>query len=186
MVEDKVSLQNTISSLSDEIESLSVKNEEFLGILSIKDFYKEYQLVQEELNNLKDAHAILINMIKDEELQVQSKRNIKEYKLGESDNLIKDTSTILGSDISKISKSSIEKEERIRNNRTPLSEINLTKGRNSTISSLFGCNAFNGLLSRDKLKEHEMDLKHDKKVKNNAEFLSDRLQNVDINFLNKT
>lgn len=94
LVEEKLSLQSTIVSLTDEIESLSVKNEEFLSHLSKQDFYHEYQNVKEELQTLKNAHTILINMIKDDDLQIQTKINTKDSKLGESDDLIKDTSFI--------------------------------------------------------------------------------------------
>jgi len=38
-------------------------------------------------------------------------------------------------------------------------------------------------MNKDKLREQEIELKHDKSIKNNAEFLSERLQNVEINFL---
>lgn len=94
LVEEKLSLQSTIVSLTDEIESLSVKNEEFLSHLCKQDFFHEYKNAKEELQTLKNAHTILINMIKDEDLQIQTKINTKDSKLGESDDLIKDTSFI--------------------------------------------------------------------------------------------
>jgi len=180
LAEDKISLQNTISSLSDEIEALSVKNEEFLAILNTKEFYKEYQKMQEEFKDMKEAHALLINMIKDEELHVQTnKRDKKKQDFEESNDLIKDTSVILGSDISKvINKGSISEKRG-----GPLSEIDMNEGGNNRLSSIFSWNAFGNFLSKDKLREQEVDLKHDRSIKNNAEFLSHRLQDVEINFL---
>lgn len=134
LAEDKISLQNTISSLSDEIEALSVKNEEFLAILNTKEFYKEYQKMQEEFKDMKEAHALLINMIKDEELHVQTnKRDKKKQDFEESNDLIKDTSVILGSDISKvINKGSISEKRG-----GPLSEIDMNEGGNNRLSSIF-------------------------------------------------
>jgi hypothetical protein len=132
LVEEKLALQNTIITLTDEIESLSVKNEEFLSCLQNKDFYKEYQTVKDELKTLKSAHAILINMIKDEELKVQTYVSTKDSRLGESDDLIKDTSFILGTDISNVSN------KRQNQRMGPLQEIDTNQVRNSSLSSLFG------------------------------------------------
>jgi heme oxygenase len=133
LVEEKLSLQSTIVSLTDEIESLSVKNEEFLTNRNQKDFYHEYQKVKEELQTLKNAHAILINMIKDEDLQLQTKVNTKESKLGESYDLIKDTSLILGTDLSRMNND----KNNIHYNYAALQEIDLNKGRNNSLSSIF-------------------------------------------------
>lgn len=177
LVEEKLTLQNTIITLTDEIESLSVKNEEFLSCLHNKDFYREYQSVKDELKTLKNAHAILINMIKDEELKVQTYVNTKDSRLGESDDLIKDTSFILGTDISNVSK------KRQYQRMGPLQEIDTNQVRTSSFSSIFGCNAFNGMLKNGKLSEQEIDLKDDNNIKNNVEFLANRLENIDINFL---
>lgn len=102
LVDEKVALQSTITTLTDEIECLSIKNEEFLSSLKKKDFYNEYQRVLEELRNLKDAHAILINMIKDDELQVQTYSNNKNSKTKDTEDLIRDTSFIVGTDLSKV------------------------------------------------------------------------------------
>lgn len=178
LVEEKLALQNTIITLTDEIESLSVKNEEFLSCLQNKDFYREYQTVKDELKTLKSAHAILINMIKDEELKVQTYVSTKDSRLGESDDLIRDTSFILGTDISNVSN------KRQNQRMGPLQEIDTNQVRNSSLSSLFGWNAFNGILKNGKLSEQEIDLKEDKNnIKNSVEFLANRLENVDINFL---
>lgn len=132
LVEEKLALQNTIITLTDEIESLSVKNEEFLSCLQNKDFYREYQTVKDELKTLKSAHAILINMIKDEELKVQTYVSTKDSRLGESDDLIRDTSFILGTDISNVSN------KRQNQRMGPLQEIDTNQVRNSSLSSLFG------------------------------------------------
>lgn len=180
LVEEKLALQSTIVSLTDEIEELSEKNEEFLKSLQSKDFYQDYQKVWDELKNLKSAHAILINMIKDDEIQVQTNHDAKSTKVGDADDLIKDTSFIIGSDLSKLKEDSKEKE-----NNAPLQEIDSNKGRNAGISSLLSCNAFGGMLKNGRLKEDEIDLKTERNIKNNVEFLSSRLENVDINFLKK-
>ncbi|CAI2377518.1 unnamed protein product [Moneuplotes crassus] len=154
LVEDKLSLQNTIMNLSTEIESLSVKNEEFLSILTTKDFYKEYQESQEELKNLREAHTILINLIKDQEITVQNMINIKELNFEESNDLLKDTSTILGYDVSHMNRT-------LTSQRSPLSEIDMNKGRESSISSLFSCNAIGTLLHGQKMREVEMNMKNE-------------------------
>lgn len=130
LVEEKLALQTTIGTLTDEIEALSVKNEEFLSSLKNKDFYQEFQHTKEELKNLKNAHAILINMIKDEELQVQTTVNTREAKLGESADLIKDTSFILGTDLSKVTQKSSKK------NIMPLQEIIPNQKRSLGLSSI--------------------------------------------------
>ena len=50
--------------LSEEVESLSKRNEEFLRDLKAKhDFYAPYQESQDELRKLREAHALLISMI---------------------------------------------------------------------------------------------------------------------------
>ena len=75
----------------------------FFLFLRKRIFYDEYQKVWEELKNLKDAHTILINMIKDDELQVQTYVNTKWSKTKDTEDLIKDTSFIIGTDLSKVS-----------------------------------------------------------------------------------
>jgi hypothetical protein len=179
LVEEKLSLQSTIVSLTDEIESLSVKNEEFLSHLCKQDFFHEYKNAKEELQTLKNAHTILINMIKDEDLQIQTKINTKDSKLGESDDLIKDTSFIWGTDLSKMSND----KSHMHHKYAPLQEIDLNQGRNNSLSSIFSWNAFGGMMNDGKYMEQEVYLKEDKTIKNNVEFFSNRLENVDINFL---
>ena len=41
------------------------------------------------------------------------------------------------------------------------------------------------MLKFGKIMEDEVDLKADKTIKNNIEFLSNRLENVDVNFLKR-
>lgn len=53
----------TLSTLSEEIEFLSKKNEEFLKAMKVKDFYQAYKDSTDELTKLREAHAILIGMI---------------------------------------------------------------------------------------------------------------------------
>lgn len=193
LVEDKISLQNTVCTLTDEIESLSVKNEEFLQRLKINDFYYEYEKVWEELKNLKDAHALLINMIKDDEIQINATNYNGSSRLGESQDLIKDTSFMIGTDLSKMSGyKQIDRQ-------SPLQEIDTNQGRNTGLSALLSWNGFNGIMKNGKLREGEIDLTTSRNieskpkinlakiasVQNNVEFLSNRLGNVDVNFLKR-
>ena len=58
-------MQQTIMALSQEVENLSSKNIEFLNDLRKKDsFYNSYRETMDELNKLREAHVILISMIK--------------------------------------------------------------------------------------------------------------------------
>ena len=63
LIKEKHQLQTTLSTLSEEIEFLSKKNEEFLKALKVKDFYQAYKEATDELTKLREAHAILIGMI---------------------------------------------------------------------------------------------------------------------------
>jgi len=72
-------------------------------------------------------------MIRDEELQVQTHVNMKDSKLGESNDLIKDTSFILGTDLSKVSNSNYKS----NHNAKPLNEIDLNSNRGRGLSSIF-------------------------------------------------
>lgn len=177
LVDEKIALQSTISVLTDEIEALSVKNEEFLACVHNKDFYHEYQQTKDELRTLKNAHALLINMIRDDDLAVQTSINTKDPRLEKSEDLIKDTSFILGTDVTKITR------KRQTQDIGPLQEIDLNKPRHAGLSSLLSCNAFGGMLKDGRYAEQEINLKSDSNIKINAEFLSNRLENVDINFL---
>jgi len=118
-------------------------------------------------------------MIRDEELQVQTHVNMKDSKLGESNDLIKDTSFILGTDLSKVSNSNYKS----NHNAKPLNEIDLNSNRGRGLSSIFSWNAFNGMMVDGKLQEKEIYLESDKNIKVNVEFLSNRLENVNVNFL---
>ena len=63
LIKERQQLQWTLQSLSQEVEFLSKKNEEFLKELKIKDFYKSYKQSVEELGKLREAHSVLICMI---------------------------------------------------------------------------------------------------------------------------
>eukprot|EP00350_Pseudokeronopsis_sp_OXSARD2_P005254 CAMPEP_0170544950 /NCGR_PEP_ID=MMETSP0211-20121228/3519_1 /TAXON_ID=311385 /ORGANISM="Pseudokeronopsis sp., Strain OXSARD2" /LENGTH=61 /DNA_ID=CAMNT_0010848727 /DNA_START=534 /DNA_END=719 /DNA_ORIENTATION=- len=58
--------------MSQEVELLSKKNEEFLEQLKMKEFYQPYKASMEELQKLRQAHAILIGMIQNQQLSVTS------------------------------------------------------------------------------------------------------------------
>ena len=49
LVKEKLQLQKTLNTLSDEVEFLSKKNEQFLKELNKKNFYASYQQTLEEL-----------------------------------------------------------------------------------------------------------------------------------------
>lgn len=61
-----------MKSLSQEIESLSTKNEEFLSHLQKKDFYEDFSQANKELIALRDAHMLLINLIENNELKISN------------------------------------------------------------------------------------------------------------------
>ena len=62
LVEEKMSLESTLLSLSEEVEFLSQKNEQFLKDLLKRDFYEEYKGTNEELENFRKIHFSLLNM----------------------------------------------------------------------------------------------------------------------------
>ena len=70
LVQEKLSLQETLKAMSEEVECLSKKNENFLKELKKRDFYQAYKQTTEEQMKLREAHAILINMISTKELIV--------------------------------------------------------------------------------------------------------------------
>ena len=177
LVEDKLALQSTISTLTNEIESLSVKNEQFLTDLQSKEFYSDYQRVSEELKNLKEAHALLINMFKEDGNNIS-----RDINLGQDES--KDASFI--ADMlygNKSNVSSINPKSKVG----PLQEIEVPQntGRNNGLSSIFSCNGFNGMMANGKIAESEIDLKTDRNIKNNVEFLARKLENVDVNFMKR-
>lgn len=70
LIEEKNSLECTLLSLSEEVEFLSQKNEEFLKHLQSKDFYEEYKASTEELAQLRKAHVSLIDLIEGKEINI--------------------------------------------------------------------------------------------------------------------
>ena len=57
-------MQQTILTLSQEVEYLSTRNQKMLSDLKKKDpFYETYVKTSEELTKLRQAHTILISMI---------------------------------------------------------------------------------------------------------------------------
>lgn len=70
LIEEKNSLECTLLSLSEEVEFLSQKNEQFLRELQNKDFYEDYKAVSEELNQLRKAHLSLIDLIEGKEINI--------------------------------------------------------------------------------------------------------------------
>ena len=58
-------MQQTIIGLSQEVDLLSSKNIEFLADLKKRDpYYQSFRDTVDELNQLREAHGILISMIR--------------------------------------------------------------------------------------------------------------------------
>ena len=71
-------MQQTIMALSQEVENLSSKNIEFLNDLKKNDsFYNSYRETMDELNKLREAHGILISMIKNHHIQIEDESLIQ-------------------------------------------------------------------------------------------------------------
>lgn len=71
---EKSKMQETIIALSQEVEYLSTKNIEFLQDLKKRDsFYSTYRETMDELGKLREAHGILISMIKNHHIQIEDK-----------------------------------------------------------------------------------------------------------------
>ena len=69
-------MQQTILGLSQEVEYLSVRNQKMLTDLKRKDpFYDTYVKTSEELTKLRQAHAILISMIKSNHVNIKQNSN---------------------------------------------------------------------------------------------------------------
>lgn len=81
LVEEKQALENTLKSLSSEVEALSSKNEQFLNHLKMQNFYEQFIEINQELANLKEAHMVLINLIENNELKISNETShVKFYK----------------------------------------------------------------------------------------------------------
>jgi hypothetical protein len=76
-MEEKMNLQNTLKVLTDEVEFLSKKNEGFLKELKRKDFYDVYKSQSEELTKLREAHALLINLIHTKDVVIAKSNSSK-------------------------------------------------------------------------------------------------------------
>ena len=71
---EKNQMQSTILTLSEEVEYLSVKNQKMLQDLRRKDsFYETYVKTTDELTKLRQAHTILISLIKTNKLNIGKK-----------------------------------------------------------------------------------------------------------------
>lgn len=65
-------MQQTILTLSEEVEYLSTRNQNMLQDLKRKDpFYETYVKTSEELTKLRQAHAILISMVKGNQINIK-------------------------------------------------------------------------------------------------------------------
>ena len=71
-------MQQTILTLSQEVEYLSVRNQKMLTDLKRKDpFYETYVKTSEELTKLRQAHAVLISMVQKNHLNLKQKEESK-------------------------------------------------------------------------------------------------------------
>ena len=75
LLEEKQRLQQTLRALTEEVEFLSKKNEQFLKDLRQRDFYSAYQQQQEELIKLREAHIALLMMNDNGETSAGDKTN---------------------------------------------------------------------------------------------------------------
>jgi hypothetical protein len=63
-------LQSTLKTLTEEVEFLSKRNEKFLRELQSREYYAAYKEQNEELTKLREAHAILIDLIRTKEVKI--------------------------------------------------------------------------------------------------------------------
>ena len=76
-------MQQTILTLSQEVEYLSVRNQKMLADLKRKDpFYETYVKVSEELTKLRQAHAILISMIQSNQVNLKNEKESQKGPYG--------------------------------------------------------------------------------------------------------
>lgn len=69
-------MQQTILTLSQEVEYLSVRNAKLLSDLKRKEpLYDIYMKTSEELLKLRQAHTVLISMIQSENLNIKQSKS---------------------------------------------------------------------------------------------------------------
>lgn len=59
-----------MKTLTEEVEFLSKSNEKFLRELQSREYYTAYKEQNEELTKLREAHAILIDLIRTKEVKI--------------------------------------------------------------------------------------------------------------------
>lgn len=78
-ISEKQQIQQTVVALSQEVEYLSTSNMQFLQDLKQKDgFYETYRQTVEELTKLREAHGVLITMIKNHHIEITENDSILE------------------------------------------------------------------------------------------------------------
>jgi len=70
LIQERHDLQETLKTLTEEVEFLSKKNEKFLRELQSREYYTAYKEQNEELTKLREAHAILIDLIRTKEIKI--------------------------------------------------------------------------------------------------------------------
>lgn len=76
---EKMQLQSTLQTLTEEVEFLSKSNDRFLQQLKTKDFYTAYKDCVDELNKLREAHTILIGMIQNHHITIGTSQGSSSY-----------------------------------------------------------------------------------------------------------
>ncbi len=88
-MEERNDLQNTLKTLTEEVEFLSNANQKFLKELQMKEFYEAYKQQNEELTKLREAHAIVIDLIRAKEVKVAGSEIKKAKSLYHQENQMK-------------------------------------------------------------------------------------------------
>lgn len=80
LTQEKQDLQATLKVLTEEVEFLSKRNENFLKELKHRNFYTAYKDCSDELTKLREAHALLINMIQAKEVTITKTASLKNLR----------------------------------------------------------------------------------------------------------
>eukprot|EP00347_Sterkiella_histriomuscorum_P013245 403365454 len=75
LILQRQALEENLRHLSDEVETLSHKNQRLLKDLKVKDFYQQYNQLREELETIQKAHATLISTLQPDKFAKKSIRD---------------------------------------------------------------------------------------------------------------
>ena len=99
ILEHKLQLEQTVSHLSEEIENLSLKNQQLIEDLKSATFWTKYQEVLEELNQLKQEQEILVDF-KYDDLKFMKKKDVPTLAIEKIQKPVVDATTLVHSDFS--------------------------------------------------------------------------------------